>query len=230
MRTLPEWRNFVSLHLRDSLTPKQLARIHFSRTAPLVENVRQVEIRSNQADMPVALQNAHDTRGDLSRHVTSLLDGRHQMIVFRRQQKDGPIYFGEAVPGIKVPQQLQTIDIPFAGGATGHPDELFDVLPVCMPGMKPKRRKMTHQRHHTPWQNGQTRDGQPQSPLRREIGKRIENHQCLDLLGMLKGERQGDGTAKGFTDDEGATLCGSHGVDHVGEIASQDLEIGGIIA
>ena len=54
---------------------------------PLIEDLRQIEVRRNQTDVAVTPQDPHDARWYASRHVVRLCDGWNEMIVFRRQEQ-----------------------------------------------------------------------------------------------------------------------------------------------
>ena len=52
-----------------------------------MEDLRQIEVRRNQADVAVSLQDPHDARRHAIGHVACLRDGRNEMVVFRREEQ-----------------------------------------------------------------------------------------------------------------------------------------------
>ena len=86
-RAYPKLPCFLS-GLRSTARPDRIITtyLRIRGLLPLIEDLRQIEVRRDQTDVAVSLQDSHHTRRHAIDHVARLRDGRNEMVVFRRQE------------------------------------------------------------------------------------------------------------------------------------------------
>jgi len=100
---------------------------------PLIEDLRQIKVRRDEAYMAVSLQDSHHARRHAIGHVACLRDRRNETVVFRRQEECRFANVVQPFANVIALQELQTIDVPTTSGMRGGFDELVYAGCPAMP-------------------------------------------------------------------------------------------------
>lgn len=201
-----------------------------SGLTPLHHDRTQVDVRGDQADVPVAFEHPHRAVRHALHHVSGLGHRGHEMILVRCEKQRGGAERGETGADVIVPEELEAAYISLTRRAGGELDESLDLTMVGVTRVQAKSRQPTRKLHCPPGQGLESMDRQAEAALRLEIGKRVEDDEGADALRAHEGKAQGECSPERLADHDGLPILRGRLVDDLPQVLDEHVHAPGVIS